>query len=121
MSIEDVKKIAENLAGKKARVKSLDQIPSETKSVKLPREVQKGLEEHFSTKLSKVRVHVGPQATQACKDLKVQAFTHGSDIFLRKPADAKNKDLLAHELTHTVQQGGGRVPKPRDSKVLTTK
>ena len=44
------------------------------------------------------------------QDLNAQAFTHGSDIYFNKGKyDTGSKDgqkLLAHELTHTIQQNG---------------
>lgn len=44
------------------------------------------------------------------KELGAQAFTHGSDIYFNAwkydPKSSSGKHLLAHELKHTVQQGG---------------
>lgn len=121
MKAEDVKQLAASLAGKKARAKSCPALPTGTKELKLPKDVKKGLEDHFGANLTKVRLHVGGNARDICKDLKAKAFTHGNDIYLAKPGDAKNQELLAHELTHVIQQGGGRMPKPRDGKALVTK
>ena len=43
------------------------------------------------------------------KELRVQAFTHDSDIFFNEgrfnPDTSSCKELLAHELTHVIQQG----------------
>ena len=121
MSSEDVKRIAAALTGKKARLKSVSALPADTKAAKLPRDVRNGLEDQFGAKLGKVRVHVGGNARDVCKAVKARAFTHGTDIYLAKPADAKNTDLLAHELTHVIQQGGGRLPKPKAGKVLVSR
>lgn len=56
-----------------------------------------------------VRIHTGEDATQMNRDLGAQAFTHGNDIYFNSgkydPATTNGKRLLAHELTHVVQQG----------------
>lgn len=56
-----------------------------------------------------VRIHTGEDAVQMNRDLGAQAFTHGKDIYFNSgkydPATANGKHLLAHELTHVVQQG----------------
>ncbi len=111
MSIDEVKQVAESLSGKKAKVKKYTTEPAGTKSVKLPKDVLKGLEEVFGTKLAKVRVHTGGNIKDICKELKAKAFTIGEDIYFLKPAAAKGNKLLAHELTHVIQQSQGRMPK----------
>jgi hypothetical protein len=111
MSVEEVKSTAEGLAKKKARIKKLKTEPADTKEKKLPKDVLDGLEEHFGTNLSKVRVHIGGNAKEVCKELKTKAFTIGENIYVAKSSDAKNSSLLAHELTHVIQQSGGRMPK----------
>lgn len=56
-----------------------------------------------------VRIHTGEDATQMNRELGAQAFTHGNDIYFNSgkydPATTNGKRLLAHELTHVVQQG----------------
>jgi len=57
-----------------------------------------------------VKVHADPQADSLNRSLSAKAFTTGSDIFFSQgtynPATSGGKELLAHELTHVVQQGG---------------
>jgi hypothetical protein len=54
------------------------------------------------------------------KELHAQAFTHGSDIYFNEgkynPASNEGKQLLAHELTHVVQQTGAVQPKSIGNK-----
>ena len=61
--------------------------------------------------LSAVQIHTGAQAAEWTRMLNARAFTLGSDIFFGAgqfaPETMKGKRLLAHELTHTVQQGNG--------------
>lgn len=119
---DDLKKIAEDLKGKKAKVKTVEGKPEGTKATKLPKDVSNALEEVFGAKLSKVRVHVGPSATDMCKKMKAKAFTMGNDIYLSKPASAKDSQLLTHELTHVIQQAGGKkMPKEQEGKAMVTK
>jgi hypothetical protein len=67
------------------------------------------MEVGFGADFSSVRVHTGSDAQSMSRDLKAQAFTHGSDIFFNsgkyEPDNLHGKALLAHELTHVVQQG----------------
>ncbi len=60
---------------------------------------------------SSVRIHTGPRATELNHRIQAQAFTLGSDVFFRDgepSASSSGTRLLAHELTHTIQQGGAR-------------
>jgi hypothetical protein len=69
------------------------------------------MERAFGADFGSVRVHSGSQSTALNDSLQAKAFTVGSDIFFRGAVpDVGTRDgqeLLAHELAHTVQQGGG--------------
>jgi Domain of unknown function (DUF4157) len=69
------------------------------------------MESRFGTDFSGVRIHTGSQAVQMSKELDAQAFTVGNDVYFNEGKYTPNSDsgrhLLAHELTHTVQQNGG--------------
>ncbi len=58
---------------------------------------------------SPVRVHTDTKATAMSKALNAHAFTHGNDIYFNSgmynPESSTGKKLIAHELTHVVQQG----------------
>ncbi len=62
---------------------------------------------------SGVNVHADSESDSLNKQLGARAFTTGSDIFFRQgeynPASSDGQELLAHELTHVVQQGGAGV------------
>lgn len=118
---EKVKQVAEGLKGRKAKIKPVETRPEGTKEVPLPREVKSALEEQFGTNLSRVRVHTGGNVDEVAKALKAKAFTIGNDIYFAKPGDAKDPETLAHELTHVIQQGNGKMPKEKDGKALTSK
>lgn len=60
------------------------------------------------TDFSGVRLHAGPGPAQLNRQLSAEAFTVGSDIFFRGSIPDRSSQgnlLLAHELTHTIQQG----------------
>ncbi|WP_344941074.1 DUF4157 domain-containing protein [Sphaerisporangium flaviroseum] len=63
--------------------------------------------------LGRVRVHTDARADRLAESLNAQAFTTGNDVFFRRgryaPSTGEGRRLLAHELTHVVQQSHGRV------------
>ena len=75
----------------------------------LPSATKGFMENRFGRAFSNVRVHTDGQAATMNRDIQAKAFTHGSDIYFNRGQFAPNteggKRLLAHELTHTVQQG----------------
>ncbi|MEW7289053.1 eCIS core domain-containing protein [Aquimarina sp. 2304DJ70-9] len=84
------------------------------------------MESGFGIDFSGVNIHTDSSAVQMNKDLNAQAFTHGNDIYFNKGKydtnSASGKHLLAHELTHTVQQGASIQKKetPQIQKTETT-
>lgn len=78
----------------------------------LPPALRQQMETLLRADFSAVRVHVGPQVTQ----LGARALTMGSEIYFAPghyaPHTAHGRRLLAHELTHVVQQSAGRVRNP---------
>ncbi|MEZ4875164.1 MAG: DUF4157 domain-containing protein [Flavobacteriaceae bacterium] len=68
------------------------------------------MESGFGSDFSQVRVHTDSNAVQMNQEIGAQAFTNGSDIYFNQgkynPNATSGKHLLAHELTHTIQQGG---------------
>ena len=70
-------------------------------------------EPQFGMDFSDVRIHTGAEANRLSQQLGAKAFTTGGDVFFREgayqPESESGKRLLAHELTHVVQQKGGRV------------
>ncbi len=82
------------------------------KGEKLDDKTRKLMESGFSTDFSEVRIHQGFDAEVMNRSLKAHAFTHGKDIFFNsgkyEPDTIRGKVLLAHELTHVVQQGAAK-------------
>jgi len=77
----------------------------------LPDDVRSEMENQFSHDFSSVCIHNDAAADALCKQLSARAFAVGSDIFFASgeyaPDTQEGKRLLAHELTHVVQQGRG--------------
>ena len=62
---------------------------------------------------SGVKVHTDSQSDQLNKSIQAKAFTTGQDLFFRQgayePSSRGGQELIAHELTHVVQQNGNVV------------
>ena len=78
----------------------------------LPDDVLRFMEPRFGADFSSVRVHTDSNAVQMNKELGAQAFARGSDIYFGAGKSPGKNELTAHELTHTVQQGGASQAKP---------
>ena len=75
----------------------------------LPENTRSEMETSFGVDFSGVNIHTDTEAVQMNQDLGAQAFTQGQDVYFNsgkfQPETNKGKHLLAHELTHVVQQG----------------
>ena len=67
-------------------------------------------EPRFGRDFSGVRVHTDTTGAQSAKEIHARAYTVGSDVVFGdgqfSPSTSEGRTLLAHELVHTVQQGG---------------
>jgi Domain of unknown function (DUF4157) len=76
--------------------------------------VQASMEKAFETDFSSVKIHTDFPADQLNRALNSYAFTHRQHIFFRQgmyaPETRKGKALLAHELTHSLQQRNTEAP-----------
>jgi hypothetical protein len=74
----------------------------------LPEADRSFMEKRFGFDFSEVRIHRDSNAAKINRRLNAQAFTHGRDIYFDvgryNPGVSSDKKLLAHELTHVVQQ-----------------
>jgi hypothetical protein len=70
------------------------------------------MESRFGHDFSRVRVHTGPTAAASSQAIQAKAYTSGNNVVFGAgqyaPETESGKRLLAHELTHVVQQGGGQ-------------
>ncbi len=71
------------------------------------------MESRFGRDFGQVRVHTGAGVSQAADELNANAFTHKQNIFFNQgryqPETVQGQRLLAHELTHTIQQGSAPI------------
>lgn len=88
----------------------------------LPKLLRDFMEPRFGADFSAVRIHTGPQAAQASRQLNAAAFTVGHQIFFGagayQPESSAGRELIAHELTHTVQQGAAPQAPPQARRSL---
>jgi len=79
----------------------------------LPEDVRRLLEGRIGADLRDVRVHAGSEANELSTAVQARAFTTGSEIFFKDGKyDPQSQDglrLLAHEVTHVIQQSKGSV------------
>lgn len=73
------------------------------------------MESRFGVDFGNVRIHTGDRAAQSARSLNARAYTVGSDIVFSAgkyaPETTPGRKLLAHELTHVVQQSPGAARK----------
>lgn len=78
----------------------------------MPHSVKSYFEPRFGQDFGGVRLHTDSNAARLAQSLKARAFTVGRDIVFGEgeyaPQTLEGKKLLAHELTHVLQQRGGR-------------
>jgi Domain of unknown function (DUF4157) len=75
--------------------------------------LQRSMGQAMGANFSGVRVHTDDRADQLNRSIQAKAFTTGQNVFFRQgayqPGSRGGQELLAHELTHVVQQSGGAV------------
>ena len=83
--------------------------------------LQRSMGQAMGADFSGVKVHTDSQSDQLNKSIQAKAFTTGQDVFFRQgayePSSRGGQELIAHELTHVVQQNGGAVqrsPQPTE-------
>jgi hypothetical protein len=78
------------------------------------------MSERFGADFSHVKIHNSSEAVQMNQQLNAKAFTTGNDIYFNEgeyqPHSDSGKQLLAHELTHTIQQNGSFVQRKKEDK-----
>ncbi len=87
--------------------------------------MRQSLEPRFGADFGEVKVHTGAEANTLSRQLKAEAFTTGKDIFFKEgryqPDSEDGQKLIAHELTHVVQQGGASVSRKAERNEEKTK
>jgi hypothetical protein len=74
------------------------------------------MESHFARDFSRVRIHTDARAAESARVERARAYTVGHDVVfganLYAPASSSGRELLAHELAHTIQQRNTSGPPP---------
>jgi len=82
----------------------------------LPSPIRQNMESGFGTSFQQVRIHTDANAVEMSRAIGAKAFTHRHDIYFNSgyfsPQSQNGQHLLAHELTHVVQQNGGQSGTP---------
>jgi len=78
-------------------------------SQRLSSETRSFMEQRFGHDFCQVKIHTGPSAEESAKSMHARAFTLGRDVVFGgaqfNPETTFGRRLLAHELTHVIQQG----------------
>ncbi|MEB3828429.1 eCIS core domain-containing protein [Phormidium sp. CCY1219] len=104
----------------------LERTISQAKSsgVPLAAPIRRQMEGAFGADFGGVRVHTNSTADTLNRSLSARAFTTGNNIFFKKgeynPQSSTGKELLAHELTHVVQQGGSNLQRLSSQQAIAT-
>jgi hypothetical protein len=81
----------------------------------LAENLQRSMGKAMGADFSGVKVHTDSQSDQLNQSIQARAFTTGQDVFFRQgeynPGSRGGQELLAHELTHVVQQNENHLSK----------
>ncbi|MEH2279651.1 MAG: DUF4157 domain-containing protein [Nostoc sp.] len=88
----------------------------------LAKRIREPMEQAFGADFSGVKVHTDTQADQLNQSIQAKAFTTGQDVFFSsgayKPSSRSGQELLAHELTHVVQQSMNTIQSQQQSNTV---
>jgi hypothetical protein len=80
------------------------------------------MEPRFGHDFSQVRVHTGPQAAESAQAVNALAYTVGRNVVFGPgqyaPRTSTGQRLLAHELTHTIQQNDSSLAAQTESLII---
>lgn len=89
----------------------------------LPESVRAFFEPRFDYDFSNVRIHTDTRAAEVAQAVNARAFTLGNNVVFGEgeyaPETSSGKLLIAHELTHTIQQGTDLKREPKFNRLLT--
>ena len=104
---------------------SKDIIDSSNGSAPLGSSVRQFMEPRFGVDLSQVQVHADRRAAALSQSISARAFTYGRHIYFNEgeyqPETQEGKRVLAHELTHVMQQAGGQSRLPVRQRVTESR
>lgn len=87
----------------------------------LDNNLQEKMGQAMGADFSGVKVHTDSQSDQLNQSIQAKAFTTGQDVFFRQgeynPSSQSGQELIAHELTHVIQQNTNTVRKKDISSI----
>ena len=115
--------VSESIGSKNPSIEG--QLWTETsKGIPLPASVRLSMEALIGADLGSVRVHTDVFAAKMSREMGAQAFTHRNHIYFNQgqyaPETSKGKHLLAHEITHVVQQDSRIRRRPEENVPVQT-
>ncbi|MBN1324153.1 MAG: DUF4157 domain-containing protein [Methanotrichaceae archaeon] len=87
----------------------------------LSNDVRGFMEPRFGADFGNVRLHSDPEAGRLSEELGARAFTRGQDIYMGGGQDQRSdagQRLIAHELTHVIQQGAAGTEAPGHQQIV---
>ena len=88
----------------------------------LENSLRRNMEGAFGADFSGVRVHTDSKSDMLNRSLQAKAFTTGQDIHFKQanydPGSKEGQKLIAHELTHVIQQNGGKIQPKWENKTI---
>lgn len=91
----------------------------------LPGDTRAFMESRFNADFGGVRIHTDRTAQNLSSQINAQAFANGNDIYFNSgkfsPGSTQGGILLAHELTHTLQQGASSINKSAENNSASIK
>jgi Domain of unknown function (DUF4157) len=92
--------------------RDFNRVQSQSQGQALDSQTRAALEPRFGHSFGDVRVFADGEADRLARDYQARAFTVGQDVYFRDgeydPDSPGGLSLLAHELTHTIQQRGAK-------------
>jgi Domain of unknown function (DUF4157)/Bacterial toxin 4 len=92
---------------------AVEHVLAKSQGEPLPRDIGAEMSRQIGADLAHVRIHSGPEASTSAAALGANAYTVGTHVVFGKdtyrPLTREGRRLIAHEMTHVVQQSGGRV------------
>src|SRR5260370_20581145 len=120
---ESIQRLANQATGNCSAPASVDRALSSAGSP-LDSALRQDMEQRFGHEFSRVRVHTSTVAEQSAQEINANAYTVGQNIVFGanrfSPATREGRRLIAHELTHVVQQSGADATANRQSPSYTS-
>lgn len=104
---------------------SKDRLVSAQGGVPLGSQVRQFMEPRFGMDFSRIQIHADSRAAALSQSIDARAFTYGPHIYFNQgeyqPETQAGRHVLAHELTHVIQQGASRTRLPAQQPMAVSR